>query len=403
MDKKHILVIEDDPSVCTLLFSCLTNEGYRVTAVQTGEDGLGQIEESAPSLVVLDLNLPGMNGLDVCRTMRRDPWMSRIPVLMLTGKTEEEDVITGLEVGADDYMAKPFSPKLLITRVKVLLRRSRNSLAGPTKPGQGQKADEVPSLLIKTLGYCDLRLANRNLPWGISFSPAQRQLLAMLIAAPSSRIPQEEVQLSFWPDSSSSRGRSSFDSLLSRVRRTLDEGLAPFDSKQYLVVRRGILCLENCQIDAKEFERLVRKGLQQASTHNFWQAEMAFSSAFSLWQGTFLPADFGSDAAVNYQDELQQLYLEASDVFARILAESGRYQEAVKLLRSAQRYNPTDDEVVRLLYQLCLVQEHPRHARQVLQSYRETLEQEMFSRDEIEAILAEMPSAPPAGSWLVDG
>ena len=109
MDNSHILIIEDDSSVCELLFACLSKAGCRVSIAQSGEAGLSQIEEDPPEAMVLDLNLPGMNGLDVCRAMRRDPWMSRIPVLMLTGQAEEDDVVAGLEVGADDYMAKPFS------------------------------------------------------------------------------------------------------------------------------------------------------------------------------------------------------------------------------------------------------------------------------------------------------
>ena len=97
MDKPHVLVIEDDISVCELLFACLSKADYRVSIAQSGEAGLQQIEEDPPVVVVLDLSLPGMNGLDVCRAMRRDPWMSKLPVLMLTGKAEEEDIVTGLE------------------------------------------------------------------------------------------------------------------------------------------------------------------------------------------------------------------------------------------------------------------------------------------------------------------
>ena len=91
MDKPHVLIIEDDASVCELLFACLTDAGYRVSVAQSGEAALPQIEEDPPEVVVLDLTLPGMNGLDVCRAMRRDPWMGKIPVLMLTGKTDPSE------------------------------------------------------------------------------------------------------------------------------------------------------------------------------------------------------------------------------------------------------------------------------------------------------------------------
>ena len=398
MDNPHVLIIEDDSSVCELLFSCLSKAGYRVSIAQSGEAGLSQIEEDPPEAMVLDLNLPGMNGLDVCRAMRRDPWMSRIPVLMLTGQAEEDDVVAGLEVGADDYMTKPFSPKLLTARVKSLLcRRSSKPI---TADGSISAENSLESLMVKTLGRCELRVGNRSLSWTEEFSPAQRQLMAMLVGASSGKISQEEVQVSLWPDSTSTRARSSFDSLLSRVRRTLDQALAPFDSKKYLVVKRGYLCLEHSLIDAHEFRRLIRKANLQVSAGELWPAEITFSSAFSLWRGTFVPGDFGSDAAIIFQDELEQLYLDSSQTFARLLAQNERYQEAAKLLRDALRYEPTNDGVVRLLYSLCLAQDSPGKASQIIKQYSEALVRENFPAHEIEDALLDFPKEKPAQGWL---
>ncbi|MDH3453694.1 MAG: bacterial transcriptional activator domain-containing protein [Desulfuromonadales bacterium] len=225
----------------------------------------------------------------------------------------------------------------------------------------------------------------------------------MLVAAPAGKISQEEVQVALWSDSSSARARSSFDSLLSRVRRTLDQVLEPFDSKQYLIVRRGYLCLENALIDAHEFCRLVRKGAQQFDAREFWPAEITFSSAFSLWQGTFVPGDFGSDAAIVFQDELQQLYLETSLTFARLLAESKRYQQAGKLLRDALRFDPTNDGVIRLLYQLYLAQGSPAQASQILKQYRDALARDNFPEQEIRETLLDFPKDKPALGWLAEG
>ena len=401
MDNSHILIIEDDSSVCELLFTCLSKAGYRVSIAQSGEAGLSQIEEDPPEAMVLDLNLPGMNGLDVCRAMRRDPWMSRIPVLMLTGQAEEDDVVAGLEVGADDYMTKPFSPKLLTARVKSLLRR-RSSNPIPAD-GTTSSENSPEPLMVKTLGRCELRVGNRSLSWTEEFSPAQRQLMAMLVGASSGKISQEELQASLWPDSTSTRARSSFDSLLSRVRRTLDQALAPFDSKKYLVVKRGYLCLEHSLIDAHEFRRLIRKANLQTSAGELWPAEITFSSAFSLWRGTFVPGDFGSDAAIIFQDELEQLYLDSSQTFARLLAQNERYQEAAKLLRDALRYEPTNDGVVRLLYSLYLAQDSPGKTSQIIKQYSEALVRENFPAHEIEVALLDFPKEKPARGWLNHG
>ena len=400
MDKAHVLIIEDDASVCELLFSSLTKSGYRVSATQSGEAALTVIEEDPPDLVVLDLNLPGMSGLDVCRLMRQDPWLSKIPVLMLTGKSEEDDIVAGLEVGADDYVTKPFSPKLVGARVKALLRRgSHLRVQGPAD--DPAKPSNAPALmLVKTLGKCELDIGGRRLSWAEEFSPAQRQLMSLLVSSTDGKVFQGEVQAALWPDSSTKKARSSFDSLLSRVRRTMDEWFAPFDSKQYLVVKRGYLCLENSRIDAHEFRRLVRKAHQQVANLEYWPAEITFSSAFSLWQGTFVPADFGVDAAVVYQDEIEQIYLDASQTFARLLAENNRHQQALKLLRDSLRYDPTNDGVVRLSYQLCLAQDSPGQASQLLKQYSEALSKENFSTHEIQDILQDVTKEKPQEDWF---
>lgn len=401
MDKTPVLIIEDETSVCELLLACLTKEGYRVSVAQNGEAALLQIEEDPPAAVVLDLNLPGMSGLDVCRVMRRDRWMGRIPVLMLTGKAEEEDIVTGLEVGADDYMTKPFSPKLLAARVKALLRRGDNQQQTAQPVNKSVEAvDSPPPLLVKTLGNSELVFDDRRLSWTEEFSPAQRQLMSMLVGTPSGKVSQEEIQLALWPESSPARARSSFDSLLSRVRRTLEQTLDPFDSKQYLVVKRGYLYLEHTRIDAHEFSRLIRKGNQQFFAREFWPAEITYSSAFSLWQGAFVPGDFGSDTAIVFQDELEQLYLENSLHFARLMAEKERYQQGTKLLRDALRYDPANDAIVRLLYQFALAQDNLRQASNILKQYREALVKDHLPEQEIEKVLRDFPNAKPEQGWL---
>ena len=115
-----ILIIEDDASVCELLFSSLTKSGYRVSATQSGEAALTQIEEDPPDLVVLDLNLPSMSGLDVCRVMRQDPWMSKIPVLMLTARGQTRDRELPERMGASRFMTKPFANADVLEAVRDL-------------------------------------------------------------------------------------------------------------------------------------------------------------------------------------------------------------------------------------------------------------------------------------------
>ncbi|MFO7764886.1 MAG: response regulator transcription factor [Pelovirga sp.] len=123
MGKEHILVIEDEEDILALLHYNLIKEGFKVTCAQTGEDGLTAARTLEPDLIVLDLMLPGIDGLDVCRALKKDKATSAIPIVMLTAKGEEHDIITGLELGADDYVTKPFSPRVLSSRLKAVLRR----------------------------------------------------------------------------------------------------------------------------------------------------------------------------------------------------------------------------------------------------------------------------------------
>jgi two-component system phosphate regulon response regulator PhoB len=125
----RILIIEDESDIQTLLRYNLDKEGYAVTVAGTGGDGLAEMRRKPYDLVLLDLMLPDRDGLDVCRTMRADPALANIPVIMITAKGEESDVVLGLGLGADDYVIKPFRIKELLARIKVRLVRNREESA----------------------------------------------------------------------------------------------------------------------------------------------------------------------------------------------------------------------------------------------------------------------------------
>lgn len=125
MTQAHILVIDDEPDILELIRYNLSKNGYHVTCAPSGEEALTNLRLHQPDLVVLDLMLPDVDGLDVCKTMKRDAQMAQIPIIMLTARGEEVDVVTGLELGADDYLTKPFSPRVLLARIKAVLRRQQ--------------------------------------------------------------------------------------------------------------------------------------------------------------------------------------------------------------------------------------------------------------------------------------
>jgi two-component system phosphate regulon response regulator PhoB len=128
--KPSILVVEDDAALCELLTWNLDAEGYAVRATGDGEEALLMVREQAPDAIILDWMIEQVPGIEVCRRLRKDKETSRVPILMLTARGEEEDRIRGLKTGADDYVTKPFSPRELMARVAALLRRSRPGLTG---------------------------------------------------------------------------------------------------------------------------------------------------------------------------------------------------------------------------------------------------------------------------------
>lgn len=124
MPKENILIVDDEEDVLELVRYNLDKNGYRIETATTGEEALTKARAKLPDLIILDLMLPGIDGLEVCRQLKIDTKTNNIPIIMLTAKGEETDIVTGLELGADDYVTKPFSPKVLVARVRRVLQRT---------------------------------------------------------------------------------------------------------------------------------------------------------------------------------------------------------------------------------------------------------------------------------------
>lgn len=121
--RERILVVEDEPDIREVIEFNLKCEGYRVSGASDGEEGLACVRREFPDAILLDRMLPGLDGLEICRRLKADPDLRSIPIIMVTAKAEVDDVVEGLEAGADDYLSKPFSPKELLARVKAVVRR----------------------------------------------------------------------------------------------------------------------------------------------------------------------------------------------------------------------------------------------------------------------------------------
>jgi DNA-binding response OmpR family regulator len=182
----RVLVVEDDATVAEVVVRYLEREGFEVEWVADGREALERADKALPDLVVLDLMLPGLDGLEVCRRLRE---LAPIPVIMLTARGEESDRVLGLELGADDYVAKPFSPRELTARVKSVLRRAQGPLSHIDMPGVVNVGD-----LEVDLGAREARRAGQP----ITLTPREFELLAFLIRHPRRAFRREELLEHVW-------------------------------------------------------------------------------------------------------------------------------------------------------------------------------------------------------------
>lgn len=154
---KKILIVEDEPDILHLVKLYLEKEGFRTATAVNGAQALKKVKEDKPDLIVLDLMLPEIDGLEVCKRLRSVPDTAMLPIIMLTAKAEESDTVIGLELGADDYVAKPFSPKALVARIKALLRRLERT------PAEGTGLYRYGPLTMDTTRH-EVRLGNDEVP-----------------------------------------------------------------------------------------------------------------------------------------------------------------------------------------------------------------------------------------------
>ena len=201
-----VLLVEDEPSVGELVRGYLMRDGYRVIWVRSGEDALVELDRHRVRIVLLDIGLPGIDGFDVCRQMRA---RSSVPILMLTARDEEPDRIVGLEVGADDYLTKPFSPRELVARMKAILRRS--------EPQEGrEKTVALGDVLLDRESH-DVTVAGRP----VDLTAKEFDLLAYFMANPGVVVSRDLLLERVWGQEYPG-GTRTVDVHVAQVRRKLD-------------------------------------------------------------------------------------------------------------------------------------------------------------------------------------
>jgi DNA-binding response OmpR family regulator len=214
MSVRSILVVEDEESIAEAVRARLANEGYRVRVTHDGPQAIQAVEAERPDLVVLDLMLPGMDGLEVCKEIQKRDW---IPILMLTARTDEADKIAGFSVGADDYHTKPFSPRELVARVRAIIRRL-------------ERIREMPP--SEPLARFDLALdsARRRVTKSgeeVTLTPLEFEILITMAKSPGMVFSRDQLMDRVWGYRDYAGGRV-VDSHVARIRRKLgDEAAEP--------------------------------------------------------------------------------------------------------------------------------------------------------------------------------
>lgn len=221
MAKEKILVVDDERDIIELIKYNLEMEGFRVSSAYNGEDALRLAKREPPDLFILDLMLPGMDGLEVCRVLKKEPKTNHIPVIMLTAKTGEPDIVVGLELGADDYITKPFSTRELVARVKAVIRR-------------GSRHRDLKEKLV--FGNMEVDSTNYRVTWKGSFldlTPTEFKLLFFLVQRQGLVMTRQQILDGVLGDEAFVTDRT-VDVHIRRLRMKLKE------ASSCIITRRGI-------------------------------------------------------------------------------------------------------------------------------------------------------------------
>jgi len=295
------------------------------------------------------------------------------------------------------YVLKPFDDRELVVAVEMAMHRwqieeaLRKALhAAEGEPAAAEAPTEAagPELEIRVLGRLEIAIGGRIVARSEDLSRTLRSLLGLIMTSQQLRMGQEEVQLALWPESPPERARSSFDSLLLRLRRTLDPLLQPHSIRSFLLLQRGILFLRNCRVDAAEFILSARRGLELAKRGRNQEAMEAFAAAFRLWEGSFALTNSEVDRLREFDDLLERLHLDLVLRWSELLAADGDSETACEILSRALAGDRTNDALVKALYSNCLRQKNTLKAAEVLRQYEDALHRAGFTGREIRDALA---------------
>lgn len=223
-EKCKILVVDDEADLLDLISYNLTKDGFEVSTASDGEEALSEIRKTRYDLLVLDLMLPGLQGMELCRILRGDPKTDTVPIIMLTAKGEEVDRVLGLEIGADDYITKPFSPRELIARIRAVLRRTREKF-------REGKVVRIGKIIIDAGNYTVIK---NNI--SLNLSATEFRLLLFLVERRGKVFSREQLLDAVWKDEAFVEPRT-VDVHIRRLRAQIEDDPS---NPAYVKTKRGI-------------------------------------------------------------------------------------------------------------------------------------------------------------------
>ncbi len=221
---KSILIIDDEPDILELISYNLKKEGFHISTALDGEEALQKVRGGHLDLIILDLMLPGIHGMELCRILRNNPRTAHVPIIMLTARGEESDKVHGLESGADDYMTKPFSPKELIARVKAVLRRSKERTTEEKTIRLGDLTIDLETFSVSKGGA------------PLNLSATEFKLLLYLVQRRGRVFSRDQLLDAVWKEEAFVESRT-VDVHISRLRTRIEDDPS---NPRYLKTRRGI-------------------------------------------------------------------------------------------------------------------------------------------------------------------
>jgi two-component SAPR family response regulator len=343
----RILTVDDDPAMVELIQRALQREGHQIAVALQGQAALELARRQPPDLILLDIIMPEMDGIEVCQALRTETTLAAVPVLFLTAKGMIEDKLAAFDAGGDDYLTKPFDLRELVARVRALVRRSEpppEPLApapvAPVAPAlpKPEPVAELPFVQVYALGRArvirDGRLIT-NADWD---SATTKELFFYFLVSRTGRR-KEQVLDNFWQDTPVNRANSIFHSTLYRLRRALSPQAVLYQDGWYYL--NPALCY---WFDVEAFKQL----LDQAHTAppDSLDRRKALEDAISLYQGDFLE-EFYSDWPFFEREALRERYITALVELADIHTQRGDYPQALELYKAALAKDSYREDVLR--------------------------------------------------------